>query len=370
MNVNLYVLGFRVDVKRKSINNKVRREVLDVVEALDIENSRASSFQMRGIHVVETKTLLEVINNKVVNVLQEKDELEYAVTLDEEAKQEKIYYMIIDGGSCENLVSMALVKAFNLPTEPHPSPYQIGQRLVLMVTKICKVPLAMGKHYNDLVSDIVDIGTCHVLLGRPWQHDVDYTWPSTDGYCKIVIFAGCLSLQILPENYDPTDLYEVGQAILVYMSKGKRNPSPDKTLLLKGQFDNWKIAGTHKEVWDLLQKLHDVNPEQGVSSVGFSLDSADCDLTKYFNTKILCKYHEIFMQKNGVDDFVEIPFDDEAWAEATCFTKKNKGYGFGLTKQAERIYRKVKRTKKSRAYNSRSDEAWIESEVVSTYGSI
>nr|GEZ44921.1 hypothetical protein [Tanacetum cinerariifolium] len=76
------------------------------------------------------------------------------------------------------------------------------------------------------------------------------------------------------------------------------------------------------------------------------------------------------MQKNGVDDFVDIPFDDEAWAEATCFTKNNKGYGFGLTKQAERIYRKAKRTKKSHAYNSRSDEAWIESEVVSTYGSI
>nr|GEZ93246.1 hypothetical protein [Tanacetum cinerariifolium] len=82
------------------------------------------------------------------------------------------------------------------------------------------------------------------------------------------------------------------------------------------------------------------------------------------------KYHEIFMQKNGVDDFVDIPFDDEAWAEATCFTKNHNGYGFGLTKQAERIYRKGKRTKKSRAYNSRSDEDWIESEVVSTYVSI
>nr|GEX58008.1 Asp_protease_2 domain-containing protein [Tanacetum cinerariifolium] len=295
----------------------VHREVLDIVEALDIENSRASSFQMRGIHVVETKvnvvrdwsspktlpevrsikvanvfqekdeleydeplegeakqvtyaenicymiidggscenlvskalakafnlptephpspyqigqikkglvlmltkickvnvvrdrsspkTLLEVRNNKVVNVFQEKDELEYAEHLDGEAKKvtyEKICYMIIDGESCENLVSKALVKAFNLSTEPHPSPYHIGRikkGLVLMVIKICRVPLAMGKHYNELVSDVVDMGTYHVLLGRPWPHDVDYTWPSTDGYCKIVIFARCLSLQILPE---------------------------------------------------------------------------------------------------------------------------------------------------------------------------
>ncbi|GKD60302.1 putative nucleotidyltransferase, ribonuclease H, partial [Tanacetum coccineum] len=42
--------GFRVDVKRKSIEDRVRREkVFEVDEALDIENSRVSSFQVRGI---------------------------------------------------------------------------------------------------------------------------------------------------------------------------------------------------------------------------------------------------------------------------------------------------------------------------------
>nr|GEU99701.1 hypothetical protein [Tanacetum cinerariifolium] len=82
-------LGFKAEV---------RREVLDVVEALDIENSRASSFQMRGIHVVETKvnavrdwcspkTLPEVRNNKVENVFEEEDALEYAEPSDRKAKQ-------------------------------------------------------------------------------------------------------------------------------------------------------------------------------------------------------------------------------------------------------------------------------------------
>ncbi|GKG62056.1 hypothetical protein Tco_0623773, partial [Tanacetum coccineum] len=38
----------------------------------------------------------------------------------------------------------------------------------LKVTEICKVPLAIGKHYNELVTcDVVDIEACHVLLGRP-----------------------------------------------------------------------------------------------------------------------------------------------------------------------------------------------------------
>nr|GFA37175.1 hypothetical protein [Tanacetum cinerariifolium] len=77
---------------------EVHREVLDIVEALDIENSRAGSFQMRGIYVVETKvnvvrdwsspkTLPKVRSIKVANVFQEKDELEYAEPLEGEAKQ-------------------------------------------------------------------------------------------------------------------------------------------------------------------------------------------------------------------------------------------------------------------------------------------
>ncbi|GJW75504.1 RNA-directed DNA polymerase [Tanacetum coccineum] len=79
--------GFRVDVKRKSIEDKVHREkVFDVDESLDIENSRASSFQVRGIHVDGTKVnavrdwpspkiLPEVRINKVVNVLSRKTTL-------------------------------------------------------------------------------------------------------------------------------------------------------------------------------------------------------------------------------------------------------------------------------------------------------
>ncbi|GJZ15207.1 transposon ty3-I gag-pol polyprotein [Tanacetum coccineum] len=92
---------------------------------------------------------------------------------------EKICSIIIDEGSCENLMSKELVKAFKLPTEPHLSPYQIGwikKGSALKLTEICKIPLAIGKHYNELVTcDFVDMETCHVLLERPWKQDVDAT---------------------------------------------------------------------------------------------------------------------------------------------------------------------------------------------------
>ncbi|GJX30009.1 hypothetical protein Tco_0238088 [Tanacetum coccineum] len=40
-----------VDVKRKSIKDKVRREVFEVDESLAIENSQASYFQVKRTHV-------------------------------------------------------------------------------------------------------------------------------------------------------------------------------------------------------------------------------------------------------------------------------------------------------------------------------
>nr|GEU78214.1 DNA helicase [Tanacetum cinerariifolium] len=80
------------------VDKVCREKVFEVNEALDTENSRASSFQVRGIHVDETKVnkvqdlsspkaLLEVRNNKFPNVSQEEDELEYVELLDGEAKQ-------------------------------------------------------------------------------------------------------------------------------------------------------------------------------------------------------------------------------------------------------------------------------------------
>ncbi|GJZ59605.1 putative reverse transcriptase domain-containing protein [Tanacetum coccineum] len=121
------------------------------------------------------KTLPEVRNIKVADAFQKEDELEYA-------EAEQVTYVVqrtLCSPKFENLVYKALVKAFKLPTKPYPITYQIGwikELSALKVTEICKVPLTIGKHYNELVTfDVVDMEACHVLSERPWQHDMDAT---------------------------------------------------------------------------------------------------------------------------------------------------------------------------------------------------
>ena len=87
--------------------------------------------------------------------------------------------MIIDSGSVENIALKSLVTKLGLKTEKHPSPYKIGwikKGTETLVTQQCHVTFSMGKCYVDeVVCDVVEMDVCHLILGKPWQYDVDAT---------------------------------------------------------------------------------------------------------------------------------------------------------------------------------------------------
>jgi hypothetical protein len=83
----------------------------------------------------------------------------------------KVCDVIIDGGSCENVVSTTMVEKLNLKTEAHSHPYKL-QLLQkgndIQVTKKCLVQFSIGKNYQDeVMCDVVPMDACHILLGRP-----------------------------------------------------------------------------------------------------------------------------------------------------------------------------------------------------------
>ncbi|XP_021999385.1 uncharacterized protein LOC110896229 [Helianthus annuus] len=87
----------------------------------------------------------------------------------------KVCSVIIDGGSCENMVSTTMVEKLNLPTQDHPDPYQLSwlrKGSVVRVTKKCLVALTIGNKYADEIwCEVIPMDACHVLLGRPWLYD-------------------------------------------------------------------------------------------------------------------------------------------------------------------------------------------------------
>ncbi|GKF18530.1 reverse transcriptase domain-containing protein, partial [Tanacetum coccineum] len=87
----------------------------------------------------------------------------------------KVRSVIIDGGSCKNMVATSMVEKLGLDTQDHPEPYQLTwlkKGNVVKVSKRCLVYFSIGKKYNDEVwCEVIPIDACHILLGRPWQYD-------------------------------------------------------------------------------------------------------------------------------------------------------------------------------------------------------
>lgn len=79
--------------------------------------------------------------------------------------------MVIDGGSCENLVSDIMVDKLNLKREKHPNPYRVSwikKKNTVTIDKRCLVNFSIGKSYKDEVwCDVIPMDACHILLGRP-----------------------------------------------------------------------------------------------------------------------------------------------------------------------------------------------------------
>ena len=96
--------------------------------------------------------------------------------------------VIVNNGSYKNFISIAMAKALELLTSKHSNPCKLGwvrKGVESKVTETFKVPFSIGKVYADEIScDVIEMDTCHILLGRPWQFDRDVTYKGKANTCS------------------------------------------------------------------------------------------------------------------------------------------------------------------------------------------
>nr|GFC06381.1 putative nucleotidyltransferase, ribonuclease H [Tanacetum cinerariifolium] len=133
-------------------------------------------------------TLLVSISNEVlgfdsIKELYANDEDFGNILMELENKQHRGKFILLDGYSFQgNRLCISHTSLRSQYKEVHAG----GLSAYLGRDKTI-VPFAIGKHYNELITcDVVDMKAYHVLLGRPWKHDMDVTHQENK---TLVIFA-------------------------------------------------------------------------------------------------------------------------------------------------------------------------------------
>ena len=82
--------------------------------------------------------------------------------------------VIIDSGSCTNVVSSSFIQDTNHPTIDHPQPYKLhwlNNTSDVEVTKQALISFKLDLWEDQILCDVCPMDACHMLLGRPWQFD-------------------------------------------------------------------------------------------------------------------------------------------------------------------------------------------------------
>ena len=80
----------------------------------------------------------------------------------------KVCGMIIDSGSCVNVVSVILVRKLNLNTMKYKKPYKLqwlNECCEIIVTKQVLVFFSVGKYQVEILCDMIPIYATYLLLG-------------------------------------------------------------------------------------------------------------------------------------------------------------------------------------------------------------
>ncbi|GJZ17974.1 reverse transcriptase domain-containing protein [Tanacetum coccineum] len=175
----------------------------------------------------------------------------------------KVCTVIIDGGSCENMVSTTMVEKLGLPIQNHPDPYQLTwlkKGNLVKVTHRCLVHFSIGNKYTDeLWCEVIPMDACHILLGRPWLYDRRV---KHDGYRNTYTFKkDGVSITLAPLNPKdaPPDRVLISKTDFVGLVKVSPPSVVFGLLMIE---ENPVTAAAPLSMVPLLNEFKDVFPEE------------------------------------------------------------------------------------------------------------
>jgi hypothetical protein len=92
--------------------------------------------------------------------------------------QDKVCKIIICADSLTNAISFDLVAALSLSMRRLPTPCYMqwmNQSGMLKITHKARVTFSIGNYIDTVDYDVAPLSACHLLLGNPWQFDLDAT---------------------------------------------------------------------------------------------------------------------------------------------------------------------------------------------------
>jgi hypothetical protein len=88
--------------------------------------------------------------------------------------KDRVWKVIADSGSTNNLISTEIIENMELDTVAHPSPYRVlwlqkGHQV--NVTKQCLVEFKIGGYKDEILCYVIPMDVSHLLLGRPREYE-------------------------------------------------------------------------------------------------------------------------------------------------------------------------------------------------------
>ncbi|XP_059289010.1 uncharacterized protein LOC132042506 [Lycium ferocissimum] len=147
---------------------------------------------------------------------------------------DKVCSLIIDGGSFTNVVSQFLVESMKFSTRKHTNPYKLqwlNEYGEMRVNKQAIIKFSIGKYQDEILCDVVPMQAFHLLLGRPWQFDVDAQHSGrTNKYSFVVKGKKYILNPLTP--YKVSEDYRVMRELREKYQREEKEKSERETLLV------------------------------------------------------------------------------------------------------------------------------------------